>query len=133
MTNTRDRFKSAAVSDKMTKKRFVKLTGFSEHQWYSWFGDGKEQHSPSVEQTESILDSLGWSALYIYHDLGPYRLNDLMIIIEAGSEIIQHRQGALEHREVSLNNYRVLKRLETRVEMSGISNSGVHLKEIETR
>jgi hypothetical protein len=109
MTTGRMRAKKAAVNDGINMKRFVQLTGFSEHQWYSWFGDGKEQHSPSVEQFKSLIDSFGWSALYIFHGLCPHKLTDLMVILKEGAEILEHREGALKHLEISLYNQEALK------------------------
>ena len=115
MATRRDRAKKAAELDGINKKTFVEETGFSEHQWYSWFGNGKEQHSPTLAQSQSIMDSLGWSPLFIFQGIGPHRLSELLEL-SVDNQTMEHRKGALDHRLVSQRNNEILERLEKRME-----------------
>jgi len=68
--------------------------------------------------------------LYIYHGLGPYKLSDLTVILGEGTEILEHREGAKKHREISLDNHEAPKRLEVTV---GKYYDSTRLKDIEDR
>ena len=115
MATRRNRAKKAAELDGISKKTFVEETGFSEHQWYSWFGDGKEQHAPTLAQSQTIMDSLGWCALFIFHGIGPHRLAELLDILGVDYQTKEHREGAYGHRLVSQHNSETLERLEKRM------------------
>ena len=115
-TTRRARAKLDARLDGVTASVFAEKTGFSEHQWYSWFGDGKEQHAPTNAQSQTIMDSLGWSALFIFHGIGPPNLEELLDILGVDYQTKEHRAGAHGHRLVSQHNSEALERLEKRME-----------------
>ena len=73
----RDRAKMLARIDGLTKEEFVRKTGFSEDQWYYWFGNGKKAGPPNPDQIETICMAFDWSPTYIFYGIGSMRLSEI--------------------------------------------------------
>ncbi len=79
----RDRAKLMVNLDLITKEEFVNKTGFSEDQWYYWFGDGKKIGPPNSDQIEVICSTFDWSPTYIFFGLGFVRLSEIKAFHES--------------------------------------------------
>ena len=58
------------------KNVFLNRTGFSEKQYYRWFGNGVTSNSPTAPQVVHICATFGWSPTWIFYGLGPRYLSE---------------------------------------------------------
>ena len=73
----RDRAKLLTEIDGITKDDFINKTGFSEDQWYYWFGGGEKIGSPNPNQIQIICEAFDWSPTYLFFGLGFVRLSEI--------------------------------------------------------
>lgn len=76
-TARRKRAHRLAQLDGVTKEMFIQKTGFSEDQWYYWYGSSKKSGAPNSDQIEVICAAFDWSPTYIFYGIGPERLSEI--------------------------------------------------------
>ena len=82
----RARAKSLFIEDGLTKQKFCEITGFSEAQFYRWYGNGKSAGKPTMLQANHIVRCFDWSPSYIEFGAGPKHIKDLVILSAGGSK-----------------------------------------------
>lgn len=84
------RARQALIEDGISRGQFQAATGFSEGQYYSWFGKSKRGGTPTLEQLAWICERLGWSADWLLGGEGSMRRGDMQI------STINHRLARIE-------------------------------------
>lgn len=77
METRRQRVNQLATTHGINREVFCEKTGFSQDQWYYWFGSGSRATSPSAEQIHKICETFDWSANFIFFGIGPMRLSEV--------------------------------------------------------
>lgn len=75
--NGRIRARNLAIEGGISKELFMEKTGYSEDQWYYWFGGGNKAGSPNPDQIYVICKAFDWSPTYIFYGIGFKKLSDV--------------------------------------------------------
>ena len=73
--NAKERANALLNEKGIGKEEWCELTGFSEGQYYRWYGPNHAHSATTSAQFMHICAVLDWSPTYLYFGLGPARLS----------------------------------------------------------